>query len=115
MYSSTFFFAKKPFDEEFHRLDQEIARMARAIPGYLGEEAWVNTETGQISNVCHWESIEALQSLVKHPSHLKAKSEQHNWLAGFQVVISQVLRVYGDEKLKNSLPLCKTPLPRSAS
>lgn len=29
IYSSTFIFAKKQFDDEFHRLDQEIAAAAR--------------------------------------------------------------------------------------
>jgi heme-degrading monooxygenase HmoA len=104
MYSSTFIFATKQFDDDFHRLDQEIAVMAKAIPGYLGEETWENTETGLVSNVYYWESMEALQSLVNHPSHLKAKSEQHNWLAGYKVIISQVIRTYGDDKLKQLLP-----------
>jgi hypothetical protein len=38
MYSSTFIFAKKQYDEEFYRLDQAIAEAAKEIPGYLGEE-----------------------------------------------------------------------------
>lgn len=51
MYSSTFIFATKQFDDEFHRLDQTIADAARTIPGYLGEEAWENASTGLTSNV----------------------------------------------------------------
>lgn len=104
MYSSTFIFAKKQFDDAFHRLDQEIAAMAKAIPGYLGEETWENGETGLISNVYYWESLEALQSLVKHPRHLEAKAAQGNWLDGYRVVISEVLRTYGDAKLDGRLP-----------
>ena len=38
-YTSTFIFAAKPYDDEFHRLNDEIAERARAIPGFLGEEA----------------------------------------------------------------------------
>lgn len=104
MYSSTFIFGKKQFDEVFHRLDQEIAAMAKAIPGYLGEETWENAETGLVSNVYYWESLEALQQLVKHPRHLEAKAAQDNWLDGYQVIISQVLRRYGDSKLNHHLP-----------
>lgn len=104
MYSSTFTFAKGQFDQAFHRLDQEIATMARGIPGYLGEEAWENSETGLVSNVYYWESLEALQQLVNHPRHQQAKSAQSNWLAGYQVVISQVLRTYGDAKISHLLP-----------
>ena len=50
MYSSTFIFAKKQFDDEFHRLDQAIVEIARNIKGYVGEESWQNTETGLVSN-----------------------------------------------------------------
>jgi heme-degrading monooxygenase HmoA len=105
MYSSTFIFATKQFDEEFHRLDQEIAAMAKAIPGYLGEESWENPASGLISNVYYWESLEALQQLVQHPRHLEAKAAQGKWLAGYQVVIAQVLRTYGDARLGQQLPL----------
>jgi heme-degrading monooxygenase HmoA len=104
MYSSTFIFAKKQFDDAFHRLDQEIAAMAKAIPGYLGEETWENAETGLISNVYYWDTLEALQGLVRHPRHLEAKSSQASWLDGYRVVISEVLRTYGDAKLDDRLP-----------
>jgi heme-degrading monooxygenase HmoA len=96
MYSSTFIFAKKQFDEAFHRLDEEIAAMAKALPGYLGEETWENPATGLVSNVYYWSSLEALQQLMQHPRHQEAKAAQRRWLAGYQVVISQVIRTYGD-------------------
>lgn len=104
MYSSTFIFAKGQFDETFHRLDAEIAAMAKAIPGYLGEESWENPTSGLISNVYYWESLEALQQLVQHPRHQQAKAAQSQWLDGYQVVIAQVLRCYGDGKLAERLP-----------
>jgi heme-degrading monooxygenase HmoA len=90
-YSSTFIFAKKQFDDEFHRLDQQIAAAAKSLPGYLGEEAWENPATGLVSNVYYWSSLDALQQLMSHPAHLQA-----NWLAGYRVVISKVMRAYGD-------------------
>jgi heme-degrading monooxygenase HmoA len=105
MYSSTFIFAKKQFDDAFHRLDQEIADMAKSIPGYLGEEAWENQTTGLVCNVYYWQSLEALQQLIRHPRHLDAKREQGTWLAGYQVIISQVIRTYGDSKLSHLLPV----------
>jgi heme-degrading monooxygenase HmoA len=105
MYSATFIFAKGEFDDEFHRIDQEIAHMARVAPGYLGEEAWENSSTGLISNVYYWETLEALQTLIDHPRHLEAKAKQGKWLAGYRVVISEVLRVYGDSKLQSLPPL----------
>lgn len=54
MYSATFTFAKRHFDDEFHAIDQVIARVAKSISGYLGEESWENAATGYISNVYYW-------------------------------------------------------------
>lgn len=101
MYSSTFIFAKKQFDAEFHRLDDEIAAAAKAIDGYLGEETWENPQTGLVSNVYYWASLEALEALIHHPTHRLAKAAQTNWLAGYKVVIAQVLRTYGDNRLQD--------------
>ncbi len=94
-WSSTFIFAKKQFDDEFHRLDQSIAAAARNLPGYLGEEAWESPATGLVSNVYYWSSLDALQALMSHPDHLKAKAAQANWLDGYRVVIAKVVRSYG--------------------
>ena len=105
MYSSTFIFAPGKFDDEFHHLDQQIAEMAKAIPGYLGEESWENRQTGLVSNVYYWDSLESLQKLIQHPTHREAKERQSNWLEGYQVVISEVLRTYGDSRLTALPPL----------
>lgn len=107
MFSSTYIFSKRQFDDEFHRLDEAIAQAARDTPGYLGEEAWENSSTGLISTVYYWESLEALQLLMKHPKHLEAKSKQANWLAGYQVVIAEVIRIYGDDRLNALLPVTR--------
>ncbi len=96
MYSATFIFDKKQYDEEFYKLDNVIAEVAKQSVGYLGEEAWENPETGRISNVYYWETMDGLQELIKHPKHLEAKAAQSKWLNGYQVVISQVIRAYGD-------------------
>jgi len=95
IYSSTFIFAKKQFDDEFHRLDASIATAARNLSVYLGEEAWENPATGLVSNVYYWSSLDALQALMSHPAHLLAKASQEKWLAGYRVVIAQVMRAYG--------------------
>lgn len=97
MYSSTFIFLKKQFDNEFYRLDEAIAEAARSIPGYLGEEVWENPQNGYVSTVYYWESLEALDLLIKHPKHIEAKAKQELWLDGYQVVISQILKTYGDK------------------
>lgn len=101
MYSSTFIFAKRQFDDAFHQLDKTIAEAAKTMPGYLGEETWENAATGQVCNVYYWQSLEALQALMQHPAHQQAKAAQSNWLNGYQVIIAEVLRTYGDAKLNH--------------
>ena len=103
MYTSTFTFSKGQYDDEFYALDSLIAEAAKSIPGYLGEEAWENQETGLISNVYYWDSLEALETLMKHSSHIQAKQRQARWLAGYQIVISQVINTYGDGGITHPL------------
>jgi len=103
MFTSTFTFAPGNFTDEFHRLDQVIAQVAKSIPGYLGEETWENVSTGLVSNVYYWESMEALRQLVHHPSHQAAKARQGEWLNGYQVVIAEVLQTYGDRRMPHPL------------
>lgn len=101
MYSSTFIFAKGQYDDEFFRLDEAIAEAAKKISGYLGEETWENQATGLISNVYYWDSLESLQALMKHPKHVEAKRAQGQWLDGYQVIVSEVIRTYGDGKISH--------------
>lgn len=103
MYTSTFTFAKREFDNEFHALDHVIAQIARATPGYLGEESWENPANGLLSNVYYWQSMESLQALVQHPAHVDAKRRQQQWLAGYQVVIAKVVGSYGDGGIPHPL------------
>lgn len=103
MYTATFTFAPGEYDDEFHRLDQAIAEAARAIPGYLGEEAWENPANGLVSNVYYWQTLEALQQLMDHPVHREAKAWQARWLKGYHVVVAQVLRSHGDGSIAHPL------------
>lgn len=114
MYASTFIFGKKQFDARFHQLDQAIAEAAKRIPGYLGEEAWENPQTGLFANVYYWESLDALQALMQDPRHLEAKQAQAEWLDGYEVIISQVLRTYGDGRL-DGLPTSRRRTTETAA
>src|SRR5690606_5532073 len=103
MYSATFIFVKKQFDEEFFALDKAIAEVAKNSSGYVGEEAWENAESGLISTVYYWETMDGLKELMNHPKHLEAKAAQSKWLNGYQVIISQVLRAYNDNAFEHPL------------
>jgi heme-degrading monooxygenase HmoA len=109
MYTSTFTFANRDFDDEFHALDNIIAQIARSTPGYLGEESWENSSNGLVSNVYYWETMQSLQALMKHPAHVDAKQRQQRWLAGYQVVIAQVVASYGDGGIAHPLAGQKLP------
>ncbi len=99
MFSSTFIFAKKEFDDEFHELDGIIADAAKSIPGYIGEECWESPTTGLTSNVYYWENLEALDKLMKHPKHQEAKLKNMRWLESYKVVIAEVVKEYGQKDL----------------
>ncbi len=103
MYTATFTFTKREFDDAFHALDSVIAQVAKSTPGYLGEESWENPSNGMVSTVYYWETLEALQSLMAHPAHIEAKQRQQQWLAGYQVVIAQVIGSYGDGGIPHPL------------
>lgn len=103
MYSATFTFAKGHFDAAFHQLDEIIATTARSLPGYRGEESWENATTGLLSNVYYWDSMAALEQLMQHPAHREAKARQGQWLAGYQVVIAQIVATYGDGRIAHPL------------
>jgi heme-degrading monooxygenase HmoA len=96
MYSATFIFDKKQYDDEFYILDNAIAEAAKETKGYLGEESWDNAETGRVCNVYYWQDLKSLQNLMNHPKHLEAKAQQANWLNGYQIVIAEVIRAYGN-------------------
>ncbi|MDA7417977.1 antibiotic biosynthesis monooxygenase [Xenophilus arseniciresistens] len=105
MYSATFVFAHHQLDDEFHALYDEITRVAESLEGFRGVESWENPTTGLVSKVFYWDSMDALHQLMVHPTHLRAKAAHEQWLAGYQVVISKVMRVYGDTRLDRLLPL----------
>jgi len=56
-------------------------------------------QMGLFPTVYYWETLEALLALTQHPKHLAAKAAQGNWLDGYQVIISEIIKSYGDSKL----------------
>ncbi len=109
MYSATFIFDKKQYDDEFYTLDNAIAAAAKETAGYLGEESWQNAKTGRVCNVYYWQDLKSLQNLMNHPKHLEAKAQQANWLNGYQIVIAQVIRAYGDGSIAHPTSTFHSP------
>lgn len=98
-YSSTFIFETKGLTDEFHRIDSEIAERAREIPGFLGEEAWHNEDTGLHAEVYYWSELDALKQLMGMDTHRLAKRRYREWLGEYRVVIAEVQSVYGNPTL----------------
>ncbi|RKQ83543.1 hypothetical protein U746_3105 [Mycolicibacterium mucogenicum 261Sha1.1M5] len=95
-FSSTFIFETRNLTKEFDRIDSEIAERARQIPGFLGEEAWHNGDTGLHAEVYYWTDMDALKQLMSMDTHRLAKSRYGEWLGEYRVVISEVQSVYGN-------------------
>lgn len=98
-FTATFTFHTTTLDDEYHRLNDEIATRARVIPGYLGEEEWENERTGLHSEVYYFETLDALRQLIEMPLHREAKSVHDQWIASYRVVIAEVIATYGQDGL----------------
>lgn len=98
-YTSTFIFEAKPYDDDFHRLNDEIAERARAIPGFLGEEAWHNEQTGLHAEVYYWDSQDAMRQLIGMDTHREAKRQHERWIGAYRIVLGEVLTTYGQAGL----------------
>ncbi len=95
MYTTTFIFEAKEYDDEFHRRNDEIAARTRAIPGFLGEEEWHNEATGLHAEVYYWETREAMMQMIAMPAHREAKDRHERWIGRYRVVIGEVEAEYG--------------------
>ena len=96
MYSAAFIYQAGEYDADFHALNDAINQIARGSSGFLGSESWVSAD-GVTRNVTYyWADLETLQAFSKHPKHLEAKRQYGRWYSGFHVVVSQVIRAYGD-------------------
>jgi ribosomal protein S18 acetylase RimI-like enzyme len=115
VYSSTFTYIAKEFDAEFYQLDKKIAEAAKSISGYLGEETWENKETGKVSNIYFWDSLESLQQLIKDPNHIIAKQQPTKWLESYHVTISKIAKTYGNQNIGFTQAKDETPTPRLAT
>jgi len=94
MYSATFMVKVESYDEEFHRLNDRIIKIAEQNPGYLGRESWTDNDRNVV--ILYWRSLEDLRAFGNHPDHLLAKSRYREWYAGYKIVIAEILREYGD-------------------
>ena len=96
MYIAAFNFEPGAYDARFHALNALIDAAARATPGFVGAESWRSADGRRANATYYWATLEALREFSMHPKHVEAKREYARWYRGYQIVISQVVRSYGD-------------------
>jgi heme-degrading monooxygenase HmoA len=104
MYSAAFMWEPGTYDAEFNELNALIEAAAIASPGFIGVEEW-RTEDGKRRNATYyWKDMEGLKALASHPKHIEAKSKYAQWYNGYHVVISEVVKSYGDSAFSHFTP-----------
>lgn len=96
MFIAAFHWEPGTYDAEFHRLNDILDEVARSLPGFLGVESWQAQGSPRRCATYYWADRESLKEFSRHPVHQEAKREYARWYAGYHIVISEVLRSYGD-------------------
>ncbi len=104
MYSVAFIWEPGEYDAEFHRLNDVIDGVARALPGFLGVELWQAVGGTRGNATYYWDSLDTLQAFSTHPVHQEAKRQYARWYAGYHVVVAEVIRSYGDGAFAHATP-----------
>ena len=96
MFSAAFIWEPGEYDAEFHRLNAIIDEVARSLPGFLGSETWRSADGSRNNAVYYWDSLDTLKAFSTDPVHQEAKRQYSRWYKGYHIVVSEVLRSYGD-------------------
>ncbi len=104
MYSAAFIFRPGTYDEEFHRLNELIDNAAEATDGYLGAETWQSADGKTLNATYYWETLDALREFSRNPHHLESKKQYSRWYDGYHIVVSEIVRSYGDDSIAHFTP-----------
>jgi heme-degrading monooxygenase HmoA len=104
MYMIAFLFHPGEYDETFHNLNAQIDQVALETPGYIGQESWKSADGTKVNATYYWDNLENLQAFSRDPIHLEAKRQYARWYNGYQIVISEVIRSFGDGRYDHFTP-----------
>lgn len=104
MYSASFIYEPGQYDDEFNKLNTLINEIALATEGYIGQESWKSRDGNKVNATYYWESFESLKVFSTHPKHIEAKRQYKKWYQGFHIVISEVIKSYGDGFFEHVTP-----------
>jgi hypothetical protein len=99
MYCAQFIFQAGDRDEDYFQLHQEISEFCANIEGFLGVERWIATEGNLRNSAYYFESLDGIQELAQFSGHQEAKSQYKRWYHGYQIVISEIVKTYGDDNI----------------
>ncbi|MEO5806970.1 monooxygenase family protein [Devosia sp.] len=112
LFCAAFIFSQHTNDDSFKLLDDEIAAAALASPGFAGKENWFSRDGTRINASYYWRSMEELQVFSRHPVHREAKRRYKEWYDGFHIVISEIVRSYGDGAFEHVTPNARARPPK---
>ena len=104
MYSASFIFEPGTYDEKFHALDALIQAAAEATKGYLSQENWKSVDGQKVNAIYYWATLASLKEFSSHPKHLEAERQYQLWYKSFHIVISEIVKSYGDGALTHITP-----------
>ena len=104
MFSAAFIWEPGSYDAEFNELNAIIDAVAKASPGFIGVEEWASDDGKRRNATYYWETMDGLKALGTHPSHIEAKQKYAQWYKGYHVVISEVVKSYGDSAFEHLTP-----------
>lgn len=103
MICCSFIFTPGEYDDDFHKLDKEIADFAFALEGFVKVEKWYSND-GKTKNVMYFfENDKAVKELARFETHRVAKGRFAEWYKGYRVDVFELKARYG--KLEENLSL----------
>ncbi len=97
-----FIFKPGGYDEDFHRLDDQIEKFARGLPGFDRVETWQSADGDVLNAVYYFADTQSLVQLSRFPQHLQAKEQVQRWYDGYRIIVSEITATYGDGRLDPS-------------
>lgn len=104
MYCASFISQPGTYDSEFHDLTRMIDQVASSLVGFLGVESWHASDSERKCTNYYWADLEALKAFASHPVHRQAKRHYARWYDGYHVIISEIVRSYGDGSILHITP-----------
>lgn len=110
MYCAMFMWEPGVYDADFHRLNDLIGELARSLPGFLGVDSWQSQDGSRKCANYYWRDLDTLKTFSIHPTHQEAKRQYARWYKGYHIVVSEVIRSYGDGNFAHITPNSRSAL-----